>query len=445
MINGQEGTQTKPVAAPSLDDVLGSNGLPPTLEPKPVEPAKPVDNLNNPNPTPSAQPIPPAKDPFELVVDEPFSNTLRLINTQPADLSDEDKKTIADLFGKFKAEKLDENSNLVDKDGKIVLSKDNFQKYVVEGTVLTDETGNEVNEAGEILRTVEEILEDETVIFPVRKNIEANLGYSLGDKKYEDTIEGITEMAMDAIKIGNTNIVKSWLQSQPKVFDFYKHIATGGTEENFINRQVDYTAVNLKALDDDTKLGYVKEMLIKQGIPNADNMISLIKTAGAEAINTNASQAVLFLDAKQKQERQDLDAAYQLQQEKDKKALETYWNTVTDTVNKGVLGSVKIPETDKKPFLDYLSKPIDKDGNSADMIAADGDSVEFQLMVSFLRYHKADIGKLATFIAREQNASKLRERLENQGKQNVVSGTGTQNTRNTQTATKAPSLEDLNL
>lgn len=439
----QEGIN-KPVTAPGLDDILDVNNVPASFAPAPTEPVTPVNPITPPvNTPPTTLQNNSVPDPFELVVNEPFTNTIKLFATDETTLTPEDKQLRTEILSKFKADKLDENSNLVDKDGKIVLSKDNFKSYVVDGKMLTDAEGNEVNEAGEILRTNEDILQDETVIFPLRKSIELELGFNLGNKVYEDTIDGIKEMTLDAIKLGNTDIVKSWLAKNPEVFDFYKHKASGGTIENFTNKQVDYTAINLKTLDADSKLSYIKEMFTKQSMPNAQNMLELIKAAGEDSINTTASQAILFLDAKQKEERSQLDLKFQQEQDRNKQEAENYWNTVTDTIKKGTLGNIKLPETEKQLFLDYLSKPIDKDGNSADMLAADKDSVEFQLMVSYLRMNKFDISKVATLIAREESAKKLRDRLSEQGNKNVISATGAQNTPSTRQAMTHPTLDTL--
>ena len=73
--------------------------------------------------------------------------------------------------------------------------------------------------------------------------------------------------------------------------------------------------------------------------------------------------------------------------------------------------------------MDYLSKPVDAEGNSAEMLDEAKEDINFQLMVSFLRFKKYDISKLAEVIAKENKALTLRERV-NQQKAKAITDTG---------------------
>ena len=123
------------------------------------------------------------------------------------------------------------------------------------------------------------------------------------------------------------------------------------------------------------------------------------------------------------------------------KEAQAYWSSVINTVKNGKLANINIPLPEREGFLTYLTTPI-QNGKSQDILDAEKDTVESDLLMSYLRYKGNDISALAKNIATTNNVQSLRERMAKNKIRNANSDKGTK--PKTQD-NYIPSLSDLNL
>jgi hypothetical protein len=353
-----------------------------------------------------------------------------LTSTTEDNMSDEDKNLRQQVYDTFKAKGVDANGNLINEKGEIVLSKEALKEYVITETPPMDEDGNYINALGEIIKDKETIENENSVVYSLINPIQEALGIQLVDDngqpiQYEDTEAGVIKLVQDSIQKASVGSVQQFLNNQPVLKDVFQHLALGGTMENYRSNTVDYTSIDLKTLDKQGKVDLIRKSFIAQGVRNPNNMLELIQNAGDERINAEAANAVLTLDEIQKQTIKSREIALQQQYIEKQQANDRYWKNVKAIVDKGQLGSINIPDYEKATFFEFLSKPIDKEGRSADMVSEDNQSDDFNLMVSYLRYKNFDISKLATLISKEEKAKTLRQKWDKSSQK--VKSANTQN------------------
>lgn len=370
-----------------------------------VAPIAPVNtdsaNPANPsNPNPNGDTVPPASI-APTVIQE----------LQATDLDDETKKFRDDIFTLFKGETLDKDGNLLNKEGKVVVTATALEKYITDEELVLDEAGNAVNALGDIILTKESI--DARIPNPIdaiRGSIETNFGIQFpADLIIDDSVDGITKLVETAVAIQSQNTIKGFLDQEPEIKAYYHHLKLGGTFDTYQASNIDYSGINIKTADESTKIDLLTKMFKLQGNPSAEAMVDLIKKGGEEILNQNATMAIKYLQDKQVERNKTNEVALQQKYQEEIQETEKYWKAVNETVTKGKLNQIDIPIKDREAFFNYMAVPVDKNMNSADNLAEDQDPLEFKLLVSYLRWKKGDVSELVKNLAKTDKVKSLSE------------------------------------
>ena len=228
--------------------------------------------------------------------------------------------------------------------------------------------------------------------------------------------------------------ITKFLDAQPELKSFAQHLALGGTADNYKSTHVDYKSLKVKDLEVNSKLDILRKSFTAQGNPSGDMIVDMLKQAGEEELNRATSDAINFLDKQQglqNQQREEQLRANALQEEQ---ATEKYWQDVQGTIQKGVLGTLNVPIKEREAFFNYLAKPVDESMNSAEALAIAEETLETQLMVSYLRFKGGDISKLVNNMVKEQKVMTLKERM---AKNNAVFQANTTGAPQAQTTNKS--------
>jgi hypothetical protein len=410
----------------SLDDVIGGpfaggNSTPDTgtnptpnapTDLPPSTPPQPIDTGNQDPPTPPVNTDPPiGEENFDAFVS-------RLTNP-----TEDDKESIDGILDVFKGANLDTKGNILNDKGEIVLSAEKLKAYVDEEALPLDDKGNMVNDKGEILQTALQLLQQDSLVHATKSSIETNFGISFPEGyEVEDTEDGLIAMVNDAVAINNQNSIRSFLDASPTLKSFYQHLVLGGTPESFSNSNVDYRSIDVLSLNPESKMSYIKEMFRLQGNENPDAFLDVLKTAAPDVLNKNVASAILYLDKHQASINESREQQIIQQRQQAANEDKQYWEGIKNVVTKGKLNEVTIPVVEREKFYQYLASPVE-DGRSQDMIDSANDSQEFDVMVSYLRYKKYDISKLAANISREQKATTLKDRFNKYNRMKTTSGT----------------------
>lgn len=401
-----------------------------------VDPATPPANGQVVPTTPNGQVAPtvipdapqtPAPVVETVIPDNPQSFEEVLLVVSPSSTS----PLKAEIFKLFKANGVDDKGNLVNAQGNLVLSAEDFRDFVDNDNLPVNENGEAINALGEVIKSKEQLLQDNSVIVPVREAVETNFGIKLPEgTEFPDTTEGIVKLVQESVKQLNVGVIKNYLETNPEIKGFAQHLALGGTAENYSPSNINYKEINVKTLDEVSKLEFLKRSFGLQGNPNPDSIIKLIQKEGEEELNKQVGAALTFLDAKQTQTNQLRDQQIQHQIKAQEEADNRYWNDVQKTVLNGKLGSLDIPVKERQAFFDYMAKPINDKYESAEAQDIAKDSMEFELMVSYLRYKKGDVSQLVENLAKTKQVKSLSDRVNKFNGINNASGVPISNNTN---------------
>lgn len=398
----------------------------------------------DPNSSTTGKPEPPANEPPATNTEvETFEQTIAKLNND-ATLTPEDKEYKALLLDTFKGTGIDAQGNLVDKDNKVVLSSDKLKAYLDNDELPFDANGNVVNDKGEIIKTKEDYLKENSVVIPIIKDIEENFGIKFPEGfTPEESNAGIVEIVNEALKQDRRNTVVGFLDSNPELKAYAQHIALGGTAENYTSSNIDYKNIDIKKLEESAKLDLIKKSFTAQGNPNPEQLVEIIKKSGEEDLNKAVASAVLFLDGKQKETNEARDNAIRQQEIDSAKATDDYWKEVTQVVTKGTIGNIQIPLNKRQAFVDYMNKPVNDKRQSQEMIDAEKEGIEQDLLISYLRFNGGRIDTLATQIARQEKTNLLQDRFKKLKGLSNQTGVPDKGNQNNNAGNGNLSLEDL--
>lgn len=405
---------------PTLDSILdpqtivstGDDGVPPINLPEGSQEGQEGQGGN-----PDTPPVdtPPTDNP-PVNTPAPEDDVVALLSKADSSLSADDITFKSTVFDMFKATNIDFKGNLLDANNNIVLTAENLNNYIETGEVPLDDKGNQVDALGNIIKEAADVNAAYNVVNMTREFIEQDLGFALTDEEgkprvYENTADGNKAFAKDLITAAQVSAVSAFFNNEPEVKNFFYHLKNGGTIDNFNAGAIDYTSIDIDGLSKEKRLEYIKEAYTAQGVKNPESIMKLLESAGDEVLKQSTAEALLALkgvnDAKLKANEE----AFKAQEAAEQKRVAAYWDNINGLINKGNLGSITIPDTEKSGFLKYIAEPINSNGDTQEVLDFQKEDPSFQLMVSYLRYKGGDINKFIQAATKSNRLDKLRSRV----------------------------------
>lgn len=325
-------------------------------------------------------------------------------------------------------ESFDDKGNILNKEGNIVKTKDEVSAIKLS----KNDKGELVDGTGKVVKTKEQVDDFEYQLLPIVNQVISRIGVvPFGEdgkpKAYDDTTEGLVEYAMDVIPLQVQASLNKVFERYPDVKDFITHRHNGGTAEDFfINRvQNDYKSWVLDDKNEDNMISIItKDLQVKgHSVADANELAKLIKDSGTDKLKEKAKASLVSLQAYQTQ----TETAKQAQANAERQANiddeKTYWREVGTIINKGNLEGVQISEAMKQPFIDYISKPVDKNGNTQADLDAKQETTARGLQIDYLRMMKFDFTKLISNMAKTNQVKTLSEHLKKNAKGTLSGGT----------------------
>lgn len=231
---------------------------------------------------------------------------------------------------------------------------------------------------------------------------------------FDDTSEGVNNLLNIAIPKLVEAKLKETLSTNPILENFAKYVMDGGDPQNFLRvnlPEVDYTTMTLANDDVATQEQLVKTFFAKQGVSSerADALIKNYKDTNL--LHSQAELALETLAKTQKQEQESLIATQAKQREAEALENQKTWKAITEKVNAGKIKDATIPIAERTAFLEYISKPVDKQGNTqADIDAAQAD-LDMNLVMDYLRFKKLDLSQLIDSGVKTKMSQSKQEKL----------------------------------
>ena len=258
----------------------------------------------------------------------------------------------------------------------------------------------------------EDSLEEDLLI---SDQIADNFGIELEDE-YDDTVDGLTSFVRDmSTELAETQM-ENLLEQYPDVKDHLEYVLNGGDSNKFFethNPQNDYSNIQMGESDTTLQRAMLGEYFQSKGHPDEfiNEMLNDYQDGG-KLYNKAliAQQELVQLQSNTKQQ------LYEEQQESHQAQMqeqEEFWDDVADTIESGnQFAGIRIPDSDKQDFFDYISQPADDTGNTRrDLDYADAD-MDIKLAIDYLMYTGFDLGDLIDTKARTKSVESLRSRIQ---------------------------------
>lgn len=317
----------------------------------------------------------------------------------------------------------DKDGNLIDKDGNIFKKAEEIKDWMssmeVDDGTKTEDKEHSALDIISIKEAVGVDVED-TDGNPVEFTNDA-----AGVKSYINSVIELKSKEVHDAAINRLFTDKPYLK---EVDDYY--IANGGSLNGF-GQLPDRSGIQLDK-DNEQQLEYVIRAAASEfGNKSLDNnYIKYLKTTGN--LYDVAKEQLDLLVEKDKQTREAYAVRAKELQEQERNDTLAYWKSVNETVNSGVIGGYKIPESfvkevngkkitlTRNDFYDYLSKPI-KDENGNQMSAyqrdlnklSDKDYLDKELIGAFLQFTGGSYKDLIDMAIKEEQVRTLRLKAKN--------------------------------
>lgn len=354
-----------------------------------------------------------------------FEDLVNLVGTKSTeDLSDEENEELSDIVSAFGGEAFNKEGAIVDEDGTVLYTAEQVQHYLSNDELPVDEQGNFVNAAGEVVKTKSEIFRETTTVGTVMNALAKNFNVTFNDSFIpDDTEDSIIDVVNKVVGVVKNSSVENYMQANPELEAFRKHLLLHGSASGYNSTAVDYDKVVIKDLSKEAKQIYITEAYKASGRTLSPAYAKYLDSLGEEDYNLEVSDNLAVLKKHQASKQQEVDTQLKQREEQEAQATEQYWNTVTNTIKNGKLSNINIPIPEREAFLAYVTTPV-QNGKSKDMLDAEKEDVNTDLLMSYLRYKGNDISALAKNIAATNKVQTLREKMSKNKQRNASSDKG---------------------
>jgi len=249
----------------------------------------------------------------------------------------------------------------------------------------------------------------------VVSEIMSKLGYEVeGD--FEDSTEGIIELTKAASEKIAEETLEAIFSNHPTVKQHLNFVMAGGDPNKFMATQGEATYASMEINDSDVQKQkeILKTYFKARGDEDAfiDDMIETYEDK--DQLYDKAIAAKNALAKAQDAKKQQLLEQQRAEAQRRQQEAEQTWNTVRETVTKATdLAGIPISERDRSKFIDYISKPVTREGHTQRDLDAGKLSLEQQLAMDFFLYKGKDMSKILDTKAKTAAARSLKDRLKN--------------------------------
>lgn len=249
----------------------------------------------------------------------------------------------------------------------------------------------------------------------IAQSIAKALGYDL-ENNYADTEEGLIEFTKDIAQNIAEDQIQELFGQFPLVQKHLDYVLAGGDSEQFFqayNPGMDYNQMEIDKND-----SRMQKMLISDYFKSKGHDEEFIKDMLEDYEDTGklydkATVAQKQLAAIQSKEREQLVEMQKQQQAEYRQKQQEFWEGVANTIDEGKeFAGIKIPEKEKSKFFDYISAPVNKQGNTKRDMDYGNAPLETKLAIDYLLYKGFNLSDIITTKAKSESANNLRSKLQ---------------------------------
>jgi hypothetical protein len=249
----------------------------------------------------------------------------------------------------------------------------------------------------------------------ITDSIAKALGYEL-EKDYADTEEGLAEFTKDVAKEIAEDQLQALFEQFPTVQKHLDYVLAGGDPDKFFqtyNPSLDYGQVEIDRDDSRTQKGFLTEYLREKGHDDdfIKDMIEDYEDSGK--LYDRALNAQKHLAAGQAKEREEIVGRQREAQKQQQQQTEEFWESVATTIEQGKeFAGIKIPDREKAKFFDYISKPVNKQGQTKRDVDYASAEMDAKLALDYLMYKKLELSDIISTKVKSASAQNLRQKIQ---------------------------------
>lgn len=251
-----------------------------------------------------------------------------------------------------------------------------------------------------------------------------NLGYEI-EGEFEDSVEGLTEYTRQVAQKMSDSILNDVFSKLPDVQEYMVFRMQGGDPKEYFsaaNPEINFSTLTLTE-DDDSAIKLVARAALKKQGHDEEDIVELIKTMDASGALFQFSQKNLKILAKdQAQTKQKLidDAADKARKEKEDQ--DALISAIESTIKTRKLGNITLPVQEEKAFMDWMMKPVDKQGRTQRLIDVEKRDIETKLALEYIAFKGLDLKRLVELTKATELKKKISEHIKTK-KPTAMAGT----------------------
>lgn len=278
-----------------------------------------------------------------------------------------------------------------------------------------EEYSDEPTEENESLTVEDDYDEASAEDLLISDQIADTLGFELEDE-YDDTVDGLTSFVKDiSTELAETQM-EELLSQYPDVQKHLEYVLNGGDSSQFFdthNTQNDYSNINMGQQDTTLHRAMLGEYFQAKGHPSEfiNEMLNDYEDDGKLYNKALIAQKELvhLQESTRAQTHEDQLNSHQEQQERE----EQLWDDVATTIESGnEFAGIKIPDSNKQEFFDYISQPVGDGGETQRDLDYAGSDMDIKLAIDYLMYSGFDLEGIIDTKARTKSVENLRSRIQ---------------------------------
>jgi hypothetical protein len=257
---------------------------------------------------------------------------------------------------------VDENGNLVDKDGKVFKEAKDVDEWIK--SLEVDEPNADIN------------------IENIRKSLNIDITDENGNPvEFTDDIEGVKSYINSAIELKSNEVAQAAVNKvfidNPLLKQFVDYLTVNNGDPRGFGERPDRSSITVDESSEEQQIAIIKAAAKEFGnVSLNDNYIKYLKDSGGLYDEAKTQLANLQNADKQRNEHEAQQAAAARKQQEEETL--AYWKGIKSTIEKREIGAYKLPESlvrevngqkvtvTPNDFYDYLSRGIkDENGNIA--------------------------------------------------------------------------------
>lgn len=251
-----------------------------------------------------------------------------------------------------------------------------------------DEDQNESNE--DSVDNVQNQNNDDFTFSPfIQELVDSDVLVMPEGKDYDDTTEGFKELIEDNAKLKFEDYKNNTLKN-PVSIKFIEFLEAGGTPDEFIERASeipDYA--NMKLDDEATVKNMIADHLFIQGYEEEDIKTQLEEYEELGSLTKQGTIAQKYLIRYAEKELANITKQQQEAEEQKQTALQLELEELKkDIYEKPEIGGFKLTKTERDNLLNYITKPVKREGNKVYTQNTLDDSKETKLAIALYKMKK---------------------------------------------------------